>query len=415
MAKGFLFDVKVLELGDEKSEFCGKLLAGAGADLIKVEPPGGGSTRSFGPFYRDEPHPDRSLYFWHYNHGKRGVTLNIHAPEGQDILRKLISRTTILLDSLPPNTLESIGLDWNTLQKLNDRLIHVVMTHFGRSGPWRDLKVTDFVHLALGGQIMNCGYDPKEDLTYDTAPVAPQMWHAYHIAGNQAFIAIVGALIGRESTGMAELIDVPVHQACAVCTEGDVPNWIYQRKHVYRQTGRHAHPEIRARTQFRANDGRYNISHAAQPVHLNAVLSLFEEKGFKHDLFSGEFKDPEKRTGEAFHRRFAEVTEKFVAAYGFEEIWHSAQERGIPWAPIRLPEENLDDPQWQARATFTKVHHPELNKTFDYIGAPMLPEECSWRTEPRAPLVGEHNEEVYCGQLGLSREETEQLRVRKVI
>ncbi len=88
MADGFLFDVKVLELGDEKGEFCGKLFAGAGADVIKVEPPGGGASRGNGPFYHDQPDPERSLYFWHYNVGKRGVTLDIQAPQGKAIARK---------------------------------------------------------------------------------------------------------------------------------------------------------------------------------------------------------------------------------------------------------------------------------------------------------------------------------------
>ena len=139
MSDGFLFDVRVLELGDEKGEFCGKLFAGAGADVIKIEPPGGGPTREIGPFYHDQPHPDRSLYFWHYNLGKRGLTLDYKTPEGGDLLRKLIGKTTVLLDSSPLDTLENLGLDWAALQKLNPGLVYVRITPFGRNGPWRDL------------------------------------------------------------------------------------------------------------------------------------------------------------------------------------------------------------------------------------------------------------------------------------
>src|SRR4030095_12713 len=95
---GFLFDVKVLELADEKGEFCGKLLAGAGADVLKIEPPEGNSTRTHGPFYHDEPHSYRSLYFWHYNFGKRGITLDLYNPEGTAILKKLIAQADVLLD-----------------------------------------------------------------------------------------------------------------------------------------------------------------------------------------------------------------------------------------------------------------------------------------------------------------------------
>lgn len=413
---GFLFDVKVLELADEKGEFCGKLLAGAGADVLKIEPPGGNGTRTLRPFYHDEPHVDRSLYFWHYNFGKRGITLDIHTLEGTAVLKKLIAQSDVLLDTLPLDTLEKLDLDWPALQKLNPRLIYLVLTPFGRSGPWRDYKATDLIHLALGGQMMCCGYSPKEDGTYDTPPIAPQMWHAYHIAGNQAFIAAVGALIGRETTGTGEMLDVPIHQAASVCTEIDVPYWIYSQTPCYRQTGRHAQPAVGPEVQFPTKDDRHSIVLPNPfPGGYETLVGFLDEKGQAGDLTSDMYKDPGSRKGPAFSHHFAEIQAGCVAAFGMEEIWRDAQARGIPWAPIRLPEENLQDEQWRMRATFTEVEHPELGQTFSYIGAPMLPHECTWRTGPRAPLVGEHNEEVYRGQLGMSWEETERLRKRGII
>jgi crotonobetainyl-CoA:carnitine CoA-transferase CaiB-like acyl-CoA transferase len=415
MKQGFLFDVKVLELADEKGEFCGKLLAGAGADVIKVEPPGGNSTRALGPFYHDEPHPDRSLYFWHYNFGKRGVTLDIHTPEGIELLKKLITQSDVLLDSLPLETLAKLGLDWDALQKLNPRLIYVVMTPFGRSGPWRDYKANDLVHLALGGQMMCCGYNPKADGVYDTPPIAPQMWHASHIAGNQAFIATVGALIGRETHGQGELIDVPIHQAVSVCTEVDVPNWIYGQAACHRQTGRHAQPVVGAEVQFPTNDGRYSIILPNPfPGGYETLVSFLDSKGQAGDLTDKKYDDPNNRKGLEFAKHFADVQGDCVAAFGMEEIWRDAQNVGIPWSPIRKPEENLQDEQWRMRATFTEVEHPELGQHFTYVGAPMLPNEVSWRQGPRAPLVGEHNETVY-ESLGVTREEVQRLQDRKIV
>lgn len=413
---GFLFDVKVLELADEKGEFCGKLLAGAGADVLKVEPPGGNSTRSLGPFYHDDPDPARSLYFWHYNFGKRGVTLDIHSSPGAEILKRLITESDVLLDTLPLDTLEQCGLDWNALQQLNPRLIYVVLTPFGRSGPWRDYKATDLIHLALGGQMMCCGYNPQEDGSYDTPPIAPQMWHAYHIAGNQAFIATVGALIGRETTGTGEMIDIPIHQAVSVCTEIDVPYWIYNQTSCYRQTGRHAQPVVGPEVQFATKDDRYAIILPNPfPGGYETLVGFLEEKGQAGDLTSAQYKDATNRKGLAFARHFAEIQAGCVSAFGMEEIWRDAQSRGIPWSPIRLPEENLQDEQWQVRATFAEVEHPELGERFTYIRAPMLPPECPWREGPRAPLVGEHNEDVYCERLGMGREEVEGLRKKKII
>ena len=414
MADGFLFDVKVLELGEEKGEFCGKLFAGAGADVIKVEPPGGSRTRSFGPFYHDQSDPNRSLYFWHYNFGKRGVTLDIAAPAGKELLEKLIAASGVVIDSLPLNTLENLGLDWEALRKLNPGLIYIVLTPFGRSGPWRDYKATDLTHLALGGQMMVCGYDPKPDGTYDTPPIAPQMWHAYHIAGNQAFIAAVGALIGRETHGAGEMIDVPIHQAVSVCTEVDTPIWIYSHKESYRQTGRHAVTRITARQQFPAKDGRYVLVMPPMVGGDNAALvELLTERGYGAGL--EEFKDRASQRGPEFLKRLEAALARCINESDLEKNWTDGQARGISWAPVRLPEENLQDEHWRQRKTFAQVTHPELGETFTYVGAPNLAEECPWRTGPRAPLIGEHDEQVYCGELGLSREQFKQLSAKGII
>ncbi len=414
MADAFLSDVKVLELGDEKGEFCGKLFAGAGAEVIKIEPPGGAPTRLNAPFYHDQPNPERSLYFWHYNVGKRGATLDIAAPEAKPMLEKLIAATDVLIDSLPLDTLSGLGLDWSALQKLNPRLIYLVITPFGRSGPWRDYKATDLVHLALGGPMMCCGYDPRPDGTYDTPPIAPQMWHAYQIACNQAFIGAVGALIGRETTGQGEMIDLPIHQAIAVSTEVDVPIWIYSKKPVFRQTGRHAVQRISPQAQFQTADGRYAmLLIGITPRESAALIDFLKQKGFGGEL-TEKFAEPASRRGPEFNAALNRALTQCMGAFGFEQLWKEAMRKRISWAAIRLPEENLADEHWRMRQTFAKVEHPELGETFDYVGAPTLAEQCPWRTGPRAPLVGEHNREIYA-RLGLSDSQVEELARKRVI
>jgi len=415
MADAFLSDVKVLELGDEKGELCGKLFAGAGADVIKLEPPGGGSSRLNAPFYHDQPDPARSLYFWHYNVGKRGVTLDIAARQAKGVLEKLIARSDVVIDSLPLDTLAGLGLDWPALQKLNPRLIYLLLTPFGRSGPWRDYKANDLIHLALGGPMMCCGYDPKPDGTYDTPPIAPQMWHAYQIACNQAFIAAVGALIGRETHGNGELIDVPIHQAVAVSTEVDVPIWIYSKKPVHRQTGRHAVQRISPQAQFQTKDGRYSmLLLGITPRESASLIEFLTEKGFGAEL-NEKFKDSASRRGPEFNACLNRALTQCMGAFGLEEIWKEAAARRISWAAIRLPEENLTDEHWRMRQTFARVEHPELGETFDYVGAPTLAEDCPWRTGPRAPLPGEHNREIYGSQLGLSAAQIEELARNGII
>ena len=150
---GPLAGLRVLELADEKGQFCGKLMADLGADVIKIEPPGGQNTRSVGPFLNDIPHPDRSLYFWHYNTSKRGVTLNLETADGRDLFRRIVPTADIVLECFPPGYMESLELGYQELAGLNPGLIVCPLTPFGQTGPWRDYLTCDLAHLAAGGQM----------------------------------------------------------------------------------------------------------------------------------------------------------------------------------------------------------------------------------------------------------------------
>ena len=145
-------------------------MADLGADVVKIEPPGGQSTRTLGPFYNDIPDRDRSLSFWHYNTSKRGVTLNLENREGKDIFRDLVKTADIVLETFSPGYMEAIGLGYEELNKLNPNLIMCSLTPFGQTGPWKDYKTSDLIHLAAGGQMACCGYGDEYP---DAPPIAP--------------------------------------------------------------------------------------------------------------------------------------------------------------------------------------------------------------------------------------------------
>src|SRR5262249_19586581 len=146
-------DIRVVEVGSELGEWAGKLLAMNGAQVIRVEPPGGGPGRRIGPFYGGglvEPagDPEASLYHWHYNAGKKGVALDLEAEEGRAQLRALLETADVLIESHPPGYLAERGLDLEALCAANPRLVAVSLTDFGPDGPWRDYRASDLVHLA---------------------------------------------------------------------------------------------------------------------------------------------------------------------------------------------------------------------------------------------------------------------------
>lgn len=418
--------IRVLELADEQAEFAGRLLAGGGADVLKVEPPRGSKTREIGPFYEDVAHPNRSLYFWQYNLGKRGVTLNIETETGRDLLKRLVQRVDVLLESYSPGYLGSLGLGYGDLKAINPRLVYCSVTPFGQTGLYRNFKATDLVHLALGGQMMMCGYDPKDGYdnknpttyVYDTPPIAPQMWHAAHMVGPYAVTAILAALYWRDASGgKGQHIDCSIHEACSITTEAAVPRWVFSRTRSYRQTGRHAAPFITTNSQVQAGDGKYVNRFAGNFGGVfEAQRNLLQKANMVDDLFDSKYADPIFRAQPEAATHIQELFELFMATHSAEEVFHLAQQEGLAWAPVRRPEENMTDPHWVQRGVFANVLHPELgDKAFTYLGAPWVCREVPWRVGPRAPLVGEHNLEVYGSELGLLRHEMESLARQSVI
>ena len=224
-SQGALTGLRVIELADEQAEYCGLALAGLGADVIKVEPPGGSPTRRIGPFYEDREDPERSLFFWQYNRGKRSIMLDLHQREDRDQFRALVATADVLLESTPKGELDGLGLSADALLQQFPTLIVARMSPFGDHGPWANFKGSDLVHLALGGVMMNCGYDPAPGGKYDLPPIAPQMWHAYHIAGEQLAMGIIAALLYRWRTWQGQHLSCASHKAVAKCTEVDLTHF----------------------------------------------------------------------------------------------------------------------------------------------------------------------------------------------
>jgi len=223
--RGPLTGIRVIELADEQAEYCGLTLAGLGADVVKVEPPGGSPTRRIGPFYEDREDPERSLFFWQYNRGKRSIVLDLRQAQGQDQFRSLVATADVLLESTPKGELDALGLGVAALLREFPTLIVARTSPFGDDGPWAAFKGSDLVHLALGGVMMNCGYDPAPGGTYDLPPIAPQMWHAFHIAGEQLAVALIAALLFRWRTGQGQYLSCAIHEAVAKSTEVDLMTW----------------------------------------------------------------------------------------------------------------------------------------------------------------------------------------------
>jgi crotonobetainyl-CoA:carnitine CoA-transferase CaiB-like acyl-CoA transferase len=205
-----LSDIKVLDLSWHiAGPYCTKLLADYGADVIKVERPRvGDPARKIGPFFNDDPHPEKSGLFLHLNTNKKGITLNLKTPTGKEIIKKLVKEVDILVESFSPHVMPGLGLDYQTLEQVNPDLLMVSISSFGQTGPYRDFKATEIVEYAMGGEMYSTGIAGREPLKLGGNVVQYQ-------AGTIAAVSTMGALFAARAQGIGQHVDVSIMETQA--------------------------------------------------------------------------------------------------------------------------------------------------------------------------------------------------------
>lgn len=400
-SNSLLSPYRALDLTDEKGLLCGKILADLGADVIKIEKPGGDPTRSIGPFYRDLPHPQKSLFWFAYNTSKRGMTLNVETLEGREIFKRLAATAHFVLESFPPGYMDKLGLGYSTLKKLNPQLILTSITPFGQTGPYKDYKTSDIVALAMGG-LMNLNGDP------DRPPLRFSVEQAYLQAGAQAAAGTMIAHHYRQLTGIGQWVDVSL-QECIVSTLWlEQHFWDISQEILRREGVRTPRGQIAIRILFPCQDGfiSWRIFVAMQGAKTRALVKWMEEEGRAGELSRVEWEaiDMDKISQPELDA-WEETFGRFFLTHTKAELYEEAVKRGIMLFPLNTIGDLLPDPQLSARDFWEEIPHPELGASLVYPGAPFKSDEAPWGVRRRAPLIGEHNHEIYEGELGFTGEE----------
>ena len=389
MAPHALAGLKVVEIAhDVGGEFTGLLLAQMGAEVVKIEPPEGSPTRRVGPFAQGRVDPDASLNFWFYNSNKKSVTADLATPGGMAVLAGQLADADIFVSTLQPAMLAALGLDLQALSEAYPRLIILSITPFGLTGPWADYKSSDLVALAAGGPLNSCGYDD-----HSIPPIRPGGGQARHTVTSFAQIGVMLALLERRNTGRGQVLDVSMHEACAVNVELANPYWFYPRVHVHRQTCRHAQPSPTQSALFRCADGRYVYFALilSEPKAWNALVTWMDSKGMAVQLTDPAFSDVAYRQ-EHFHE-VQELVECFFLVQDSHEAYHDGQAAGLPIGVLNAPEDLFDDEHLKARGFFVDVAHEGLGKVA-YPGAIYRFSSFGEVARTAAPKLGEHTDEV---------------------
>jgi len=422
---GALSDIRVIDLAGPIGLYCAKQLAELGADVIKVERPGGDRTRNIGPFYHDEPHPEKSLHFFHFNANKRSITLNLETTQGREILKRLVKTADIMVETFPPGYLQQLGLGYEELRKINPGLILTSITGFGQSGPFKDYKAADIVGVAMGGLMWLAGF-PEQPPNYAGG------YQGYNLASINSTMSALMALHYRDITGEGQHVDVSMQEAVVTSTELGVIAYA-TRKIIRKRTGRQVYRgwnEV-----FPCKDG-YIMCSPFGAAGWKQMLEWADSEGMAADLkderyqdlldimsdvqmdrqVSGPRRDPKALAGrDAEISHVEQVWEDFLLTHTREELYRKCQSMGIRLMPIYSAADQLQDPQLTAREWFIPVAHPELGHVLTYAGPPYRLSRTPWQIRKRAPLVGEHNLEIYKEELGFSVEELLTLKQQGVI
>ena len=396
--------VRVIELAGERVAFAGKLMADMGADVIVVEPPGGDPTRAYPPFIDDEPGENRSLFWMHYNTSKRGVVIDLDEPTGRDQFRALVATADILIEAEPRQRLAQLGIDYPDLEKVRSDLIHIAITPYGRDDPQSDLPATDLTLMAASGPPWSCGYDD-----HTLPPIRGQM-QATHTACHFAMMSALTALLYRGGGGSGQFIDVSMTACSNVTTEAASYSWLVAEQTVQRQTGRHASATPSGETQQLCADGRYANTGVPprQPREFAALNAWLTETGLVDELPEAVFLEMGANWEGPFELSKLGEDDEITAIFGAgraalrliaervsaQDFFMGCQRAGLAVGVVNSPEEAFEDEHFKARGFQVSVHHDELDRDIVYPGAPYTLRGSPWQISRRAPMLGEHNDEI---------------------
>jgi crotonobetainyl-CoA:carnitine CoA-transferase CaiB-like acyl-CoA transferase len=381
--------------------YCTKLMADLGAEVVKVEKPGAGDeARRRGPFPNDIPHPERSALFLYVNTNKLGVTLNVAARMGRQIFRELVAEADVLVEDTAPGTLAELGLGYEVLSELNPRLVMTSITPFGQTGPYKDYKAYPLNSFHSGAE----GYiTPTGDPFPDRPPVKVARYAGEYEVGIHSMLATLAAVYYQRATGLGQQVDISKQEALIDINTYELLAYPYVGWYPNRATVLNPLGGI-----MPAKDGHAHLA-MYEELQWDALARVMGNPDWtKEELFTNP--DVRRQRSEEVQQRLMEWTSQRPK----HEIYHEGQKAGVAAGAYQTPEEIMSSEQLASRGFFVEMEHPEAGRQ-TYPTCPYKFSKTPWRGQRAAPLLGEHNEEVYHGRLGHSREEMVTLRGLGVI
>ncbi len=408
-----LDNYRVLDLTNEKGYMCGKTLGDLGADVIKIEPPGGDPGRQTPPWYKAGKTPENGLYYMAYNTSKRGITLDITGAAGRKQFLELVLTSDVVIESFTPGYLERLNLSYADLKRANPGVILVSISGFGQTGPYAQFKAPDLVLQAMGG-LMNLVGD------LDRAPLRTTAPQSYLHACNEAAAGALIAIWHREKTGNGQWVDVSAQECILWLGFSNYSYWDFKGINAVRGNVDHTGltvDEAKNADFFRCKDGYviFTPNTGRNGNRTRKFIEWMQEEGAASEFLTtldweASIEDragkplaemtPEERTefrkqGRARGKQIKDECSVFILTKTKKELWQQAYTREFMLAPINNIKEVLEDEAFAVRKLWQTVTVPEMKKPLVYPGAPYKTDVTPYLISRPAPAVGEHNDEVF--------------------
>ena len=399
---------RILDLTDRRAAFCGRLLADYGADVVKVEPPGGDPSRRLGPFPGDVPDDERSLDFMFYNTNKRSITLDLESEAGRALFRRLVADADVVIESYGRDYLNALGIGYDDLRAQNPGLIVASVTPFGGFGEWADYQGDDLVVMAASGYMQITG-EPDEP------PVRQGNEHSHYPAAQYAAVGILAALYYRDFAGggVGQHIDVSSQEALITYYTDAHPALLWRKlgQNVTR-VGTNSTLVIPLGA-YPCKDG-WIAAGVITPREWDTLAEWIHEVTGNDEVLNAAYRGGNQDRAEHIDiitALFLEFAENFTV----QELFHEGQRRNLVFLPVNEVTDLLADPQLAESGFWYDIEHDDATiGTVKYPLGIFHSEEVSARRRP-APALGADNAAVYQGELGLTADELAALTADGII
>ncbi|MDD5700586.1 MAG: CoA transferase [Dehalococcoidales bacterium] len=417
--KSALLPIRVLDITEGGCAIGGRMFGDVGADVIKIEPPGGSQSR-LGPYYKNKEDPNNSLFWMAYNYNKRGITLDIQKPEGQELFRRLVLTADIILESFGPGFMGKLNLGYDDISQIKPDIIYTSITPFGQTGPKAGYKANELTVWASGGFLNDCG-DP------DRAPVWIGFPQTGLFGGAEGAVGSMTALWHRINTGEGQYVDVSMQEAAMASNMNVLQMWDVN-KVEFRRVGAVsfvAATQVKQPIYFRCKDGYImilalggNDPYATSSEHL---VQWMKDEGMCPEWLAklDWWKDYNAAVlKQDLADKVGEAIENFTLTKTKDELYEIGafgKYKQMLVAPVSNTKDISEDVQLKGRNFWVNMEHPELKDVLPYCGPFIRLSESPIEFKRRAPLIGEHNSEIYNQELGLQEADLKALIDKGVI